>query len=194
MTPTENVPALEIPVCWAPVLVNGKAFGWHEQKLNSRAKEQIAGPRVYRWVLRTHSGEVLVYIGQTENFEKRLRSYRRGAGEQIHSRVRTAIEQCKNGGGTVELYFLDLQTGAFRMFGRLIDRSSLNHHEVRIMMEGVAVLKALAGEEKLLNRYRRNAVETMMAQLLKPYPSEMRKDILEEVQRTLRNQSADAKQ
>jgi hypothetical protein len=185
MEVTDKFPTVDIPVYWSDVLVRGNHFRWHDQRLSERARQQIAGPRVYRWVLRLGNGEVVSYIGQTEDFERRLRSYRVGSTSNRHSHVRAAIQECASGGGTVGLCFLDLETGGFWMYGRLINRRSLTDHEVRMMMEGVAILKALADGEKLLNRLRRNAVELMMVRHLRQHPPDVLKSVLEQMQRSL---------
>jgi hypothetical protein len=164
-----NIPGIEIPFNWAQVLERGTYFPWHRKKVpKNLPKYNIAGPRVYRWVLRRGEEISSVYIGQSEKFEKRLRDYRRP--NPYDCDVQAAMRECEAGGGRVELQFLDLGTGSFRINGKLISHASLSNHDVRMMMESTAIVTARVEGVKLLNHVRDNALVKVMVDLFKQYP------------------------
>ena len=159
MDPSGTILAIDIPLEWTSVTVKGENFPRHQGKIRSRrAKDKIKGPQIYRWVLRKRSGEIsAVYIGQTEDFEIRLRAYREGKSGCDGSVVQSAMKECDEDGGSVELQFLDLVKGAFRMNGTPINRASLGEPDVRLMMESIAIVAARADGVRLLNQVRENA-------------------------------------
>lgn len=163
-----NIPKIEIPFHWTQVLDNkGAYFPWH-RKVPKKLRKHIAGPRVYRWVLRKGDEISSVYIGQSEQFETRLGEYRNP--NRYDSDVQAAMRECEESGGRVELHFLDLGTGRFRINGKLISHASFSNHDVRIMIESIAIVTARVEGVKLLNHVRDNTLVKMMADLFKQYP------------------------
>ena len=146
-----NVPAIEIPLRWQPVVVKEEHLEWHRRKrLNEAERNRLRGPKVYQWVLRSAQGEKeSVYIGETEAFENRISEYRATV---------EAFDDCESRGGSVRLEFLDLTDATFRINGRLVNQISLSHHDIRLMLEAIAVATAQAEGVRVLNRIRENAL------------------------------------
>jgi hypothetical protein len=109
-----------------------------------------------------------VYIGQSEQFETRLRDYR--SPNQYDRDVQAAMRECEESGGRVELHFLDLGTDRFRINGKLVSHASLSNHDVRMMMESIAIVTAGVEGVKLINLVRDNALVKVMTDLCKQYP------------------------
>jgi hypothetical protein len=108
MTLTNEIPEIEIPLVWNPVrLAGGIRFDWHMKPARyHRDREQLTGPKIYRWVLRNAEGAVeSCYVGESAAFEKRLAAYRndrlgRASTERL---VKDEIRNCEGRGGSVEL-------------------------------------------------------------------------------------------
>lgn len=146
-----DVLKFEIPLRWVRVTVKGACFDWHKSLPKTvRERDLISGPQVYRWLLRSNAGEIeWVYIGQSENFQKRISAHRGGA--VLQERMR----DCETKGGTVELEFLDL-TEPLIVNGKCITNSALREHDVRLMMESIAVVTARTEQLRVLNRLQEN--------------------------------------
>ena len=155
-----EVANINIPLNWKAVLVNGTYFEWHKHPpRNIRERDLISGPRVYRWLMRRTSGEIeLVYVGQTERFEKRVSEYRGGKQSRVEpvSTFLSTARKCEDSGGSVELQFLDLDKESFSVNGKAITNASLGDHDVRLMMEGIALVDARARNLSVLNRLHQN--------------------------------------
>lgn len=154
---------IEIPLLWKAVFVKQQHFAWHRKsRLNVRERDTIAGPQVYKWVLRdkTHKIEA-VYIGETERFEARLRSYRiaNAKAPTKTKRIRQELKRCEDEGGSVELQFLDLELGQFMLNGILVNHFSMLEHTARRLMESIAVFVAEAEGYQVLNHSRKNVVK-----------------------------------
>jgi len=96
MVATSDVSEIEIPLHWTRVL-KGKPFPWHKQLPRRSMRDQIGGPKVYRWTLQSSTEGALVYIGQTKDFDMRLREYRLGTTSSVDPEVRTvrsAMRRC----------------------------------------------------------------------------------------------------
>lgn len=161
---------IEIPLSWRAVLVKQEHFAWHRKpRLNVRERDAIAGPQVYRWVLRdkTHKIEA-VYIGETERFEVRLRSYciADAKVQTKAKRIRQELKRCEDDGGSVELQFLDLESGQFMLNGTLVNRFSTAEHSARRLMESIAVFVAEAEGYQVLNHSRKNVAKRNLLRLL----------------------------
>lgn len=171
MSIANAVPNIEIPLSWKTVLAKEQHFPWHKKpRLNVRERDIISGPRVYRWVLtdKTHKTEA-VYIGETEKFEVRLRSYciANSKAPTETKRIRHELKHCEDEGGSVELQFLDLESGQFILNGTLIDRRSLAEHTARILLESIAVFVAKAEGYRVLNHSRKNVLKKVIMRLFK---------------------------
>jgi hypothetical protein len=161
---------IEIPLLWKAVLVKQQHFAGHQKpRLNVRERDAIAGPQVYKWVLRdkTHKIEA-VYIGETERFETRLGSYRitNAKATAKTKRIRQELKRCEDEGGSVELQFLDLESGQFMLNGILVNRFSMAEHTARILMESIAVFVAEAEGYRVLNHSRKNVAKKNILKLL----------------------------
>jgi len=154
---------IEIPLSWKIVLVKGQLFAWHRKpRLNVQQRDVIAGPQVYRWVLKDKTHKITaVYIGETERFEVRLKSYciTNATAPTKTKRIRQELKRCEDEGGSVELQFLDLESGQFTMNGTFINRFSLPQHSARILMESIAVFLAEAEGYIVLNHSRPNVIK-----------------------------------
>jgi hypothetical protein len=134
-------------------------------------------------VLKNNSGEVeAVYIGQGEKFQKRLAKYRWPAKTNAKSTdaiIKKMLVLCEEKGGTVELQFLEI-TG-FEINGQLIDSStkSLGNHEVRILLESIAIVTAKSEMPTLLNRLSKNVHEKDLESLLRSLPPKRQQEILD---------------
>lgn len=167
METVTGIPSIKIPFHWKQVLEKEGYFPWHRVVPKKPAKH-IRGPQVYRWVLRKGDEISSVYIGQSEQFEKRLGDYRRP--NHYDSALQAAMRECEEGGGRVELDFLDLGSGSFRINGKLISHASLSNHDVRMMMESIAIMTAGVEGITLLNHVRDNTLVRIMVGLAKQYP------------------------
>ena len=167
---TPEIPNIAIPVHWKTVEVTHSCTPWHRKpSLNVRERDAIAGPRVYRWVLRDKIHKIeAVYIGETERFEVRLRSYCIGNAKvpTKTKRIRQELKHCENEGGSVELQFLDLELGQFTLNGTLVNRFSMAEHTARLLMEGIAVFVAEAEGYQVLNHSRQNVAKKDIVKLL----------------------------
>lgn len=164
---------IEIPLIWKAVLVKQQHFAWHRKsRLNVRERDTIAGPHVYKWVLRdkTHKIEA-VYIGETERFETRLGSYRiaNTKAPVKTKRIRQELKRCEDEGGLVELQFLDFESGQFKLNGTLVNRFSRAEHTARRLMESIAVFVAEAEGYQVLNHSRKNIAKKNILKLLNQY-------------------------
>jgi hypothetical protein len=111
---TENseIRRIEIPLVWRPVLLtDGRPFPWHRSPARyARDREQLEHPHVYKWVL--HDGTLeKAYIGEASAFDRRLGKYRNPDSDKTEQRVRPAMDEREQRGGTVELWFLEITTG-----------------------------------------------------------------------------------
>jgi hypothetical protein len=134
----------------------------------------ISGAKIYRWVLRDQSGAIdSVYIGQSERFQQRLSAYRSGNRKALASEypVRAQLKQCEGAGGSVELEFLDLDKGSFYINGKLVANPSLGDHDVRLMMESIAIVAARASSLQLLNRLQQNVGVKDLVRIVRQHPS-----------------------
>lgn len=166
---------IQIPhLLWKPVslTLKGKPFQWHLQRPpRVRARDQIDGPKVYRWTMANSSGEIYCsYIGETQDFRQRLAEYRTNGATRQHAAVKEAMRQCVHDGGTVELWFLDLGTFSLRINGELLPKRTLADHDVRLMMENFAILTARVQGMKLLNHDRGNVFMKNMSRLEMQHP------------------------
>jgi len=150
-------PSIQIPLSWKAV-PGKEVFAWHRAPLPSD-KRLIGGPKVYSWLMCKEHGEVeSIYIGESGDFSKRLKSYRlRVQKPNDKDKLVEAMVKCESLGGRVELHFLDLGEGSFNLNGKLIDQLSLADHAVRLMMESIAIFMARATNLKLINDLRENA-------------------------------------
>lgn len=168
-----EVPKIAVPIHWKTVDVTPSVM-WHRKaRLNVRERDAIAGPRVYRWVLRDKTRKIsAVYIGETERFEVRLRSYCIGNVKKptITKRIRQELKRCEDEGGSVELQFLDLELGYFILNGIPINRFSLPEHTARRLLESIAVFLAEAEAKaegyQVLNHSLKNVVKKDIRKLL----------------------------
>ena len=161
---------IEIPLLWKAVLVKQQHFAGHQKpRLNVRERDAIEGPQVYKWVLRdkTHKIEA-VYIGETERFETRLGSYRitNAKATAKTKRIRQELKRCEDEGGSVELQFLDFESGQFMLNGILVNRFSRAEHTARRLMESIAVFVAEAEGYRVLNHSRKNVAKKNILKLL----------------------------
>jgi len=88
--------------------------------------------------------------------------------------VHDAIVEWEKQGGTVELQFLEI--AAFEVNGQRVDSStkSLGNHEVRVLLESIAIVTAKSEPYKLINRLSKNVHRKDIDQLLKNLPLEVR--------------------
>jgi|GEM_PF-6574647 len=170
---TENVEVrkIDIHLVWRQVLLaNGKPFPWHQRAARyAHDREMLDGPQVYRWILRDANGaEECSYIGETEAFQNRLSKYRRPNAVRLNTekRVREEIDKCERRGGTIELWFLDLDAGSFSLNGHAINKYSLGESDVRRMLESIATFTERQSGRKLLNAIEDNAVNRKLLALL----------------------------
>jgi hypothetical protein len=161
---------IEIPLPWKAVLVKQEHFAWHRKPhLNVRERDAIAGPQVYKWVLRDKTRNIeAVYIGETERFETRLGSYRiaNAKAPAKTKRIRQELKRCEDEGGSVELQFLDFESCQFMLNGILVNRFSMAEHTARILMESIAVFVAESEGYRVLNHSRKNVVKKNILKLL----------------------------
>lgn len=156
------------------LLLDGKPFPWHRRTPPSaKSRDVIVGPQVYRWTMRNRLGGVLrSYIGEAEKFENRLCAYRNG-----ETKIRTQMNECEKDGGTVELHFLDLGSCAIRINGKPITNRSLADHDMRLMMEKLAIVIAHVEGVKLLNVDRGNVCTNDLRTIIQEHP-EVRPQLL----------------
>lgn len=154
-----EVHSIEVHFRWNPVLIRNAYFPWHKTIPNAFQRPAIVGPRVYRWTLHDSTGEVSgAYIGETDDFERRLSAYRISTLRKRETHVRAAFRKCENSGGKVELQFLAFEPNLFRINGTGSAIPILSDHGARLMMEGIALVVASAGKTKVLNKLREDAI------------------------------------
>jgi hypothetical protein len=188
MDTNENTPSFVVQLHWKAIkLCDGRRFDWHKKRARAaRDREQLEGPRVYRWVLRGTDGlPEQFYIGQAGNFEQRLPKYRsrKLAVDSTEALVQNEIFRCEEHNGTVDLEFLELRT-PFRINGKLINDFSLGEPDVRIMMEHIAIVTARAEGLKLINRLSDNAYYVKIFSLVERIVGQKGK---QEAMRSIRN-------
>ncbi len=167
----EEVLSIEVRFRWNPVLVDNAYFPWHRTVPNAFQRPAIEGPKVYRWVLRASTSEVSqVYIGETDDFERRLRAYRFNAGSKTESYIQLAFRSCEASGGKVELQFLEFESDQLRINGTESGNPTLSDHGARLMMEGIALVVASRSQVKVLNKLRKNAYVNKFDRLWDKYP------------------------
>jgi hypothetical protein len=194
-----SVESFTIPLNWQPVLVGGAAFPWHRESPKPwKDRELIKGPRVYRWAFKTRDSEIeAVYIGQSEAFHNRIAGYRTPAKANPNDTdvmVNNRFASCEEREGTVELQFLEIT--AFEINGQLIDASvkSLGNHEVRMLLESIAILTAKSEHPNpvLLNRLSRNVHEKGLESVLQSMVPKRRIEFLESEIDKLNKQAREA--
>ncbi len=165
----ENVEVLkiEVPLAWRRVLlVNGQPFPWHRRPTPyARDRELIEYPQVYKWILRAGDTEI-TYIGEASEFNRRLAQYRNPNSDSTEQRVRQAMDECEQCGGTVELWFLEITTGSFQLNGKVIDRHSIGDKSVRLILENLAILEEKRKKATLLNVVEDNAYDAKIAAIV----------------------------
>jgi hypothetical protein len=171
MSNLEQIPEIELRLVWKPVrLAGGVPFDWHlEPARYARDRDQLSGPKVYRWLLKNADGGLdSCYIGQSLEFEQRLAEYRSGRFGRAGTErlVREEMRRCEERGGTVELEFLDLASGQFSLNGWLINTYELGNLDVRLMMESIATIGARTQNIKVINRLGQNAYEMKIISLV----------------------------
>jgi hypothetical protein len=178
------VQSFKIPLNWRPVLIAGTAFPWHRDSPKPyKDRELIEGPRIYRWAFKNQSGGIeSVYIGQSGNFQNRLASYRKPRKATPNSTdviLNKMFESWEQKGRAVELQFLEI--AAFKINGLLVETSpeSLGNHEIRLLIESIAVVGARSEEPKLLNRLSKNVWEKQILQLLQNMSPRRRQEALD---------------
>jgi hypothetical protein len=174
-----SIESFKIPLNWHSVLVEGQSYPWHQKpQRHAKHRDLVGGPRIYRWVFKNQNGEVQeVYIGQSERFQSRLSGYRtptKTNPQDTDVIVHDAIVEWEKQGGTVELQFLEI--AAFEVNGQRVDSStkSLGNHEVRVLLESIAIVTAKSEPYKLINRLSKNVHRKDIDQLLKNLPLEVR--------------------
>jgi hypothetical protein len=183
------VQSFKIPLNWRPVLIAGTAFPWHRDSPKPwRDRELIEGPRVYRWTFKNKTCDIeAVYIGQSEKFQNRLASYRKPRKATPNSTdviLNKMFESWEQKGRAVELQFLEI--AAFEINGQLIDSStkSLRNHEVRLLLECLAIVTAKSEKPKLLNRLSKNVHEKDLKNLLLSLSPKQQQEILTTLRQT----------
>jgi len=181
-----SVESFNIPLNWQSVLVNGRIYPWHRKpQRNAKDRDLIKGPRIYRWVFKDQNGEIqAVYIGESEKFQNRISGYRtptKANQQDTDVIVHNALDDCEKQGGIVELQFLEIV--GFEVNGQLIDTTarSLGNHEVRILLESIAIVAARTEKPKLLNRLSKNVHEKDLESLFRSLPPKRQQEILDSV-------------
>jgi len=173
MSTIDAVPRIEIPLIWEEVeLVKGGHFNWHRGNLDSSHEMLIAGPKVYRWLMRTKNNDIeSCYIGESVDFRERLNSYRRSFRKTngTNKMLINAIKECEDSGGTVTLEFLGVGVDGFKLNGISVNKFALGRHEVRLMMESISIAIFLAQHPnlKLVNHLRKSALSRSEPELMK---------------------------
>lgn len=167
MTANDSPPTFEIPLQWRRILVGDDRFDWHKKRVRSyRDRDQLAGARVYKWVLQAADLlPTMWYIGQCQDFQKRLGKYRTTLKKGPEARFRCEAQRYLEAGGTVDLYFLDLKT-PLCINGKRVDELSLGELDVRLMMESIAIVSARAAGFEMVNRLGGNVTERRIRGLI----------------------------
>jgi len=180
---------IDVPLRWKSVLVKGMHFDWHKHPpRNVRERDLISGPRIYRWLLRTTSGEIeFVYIGQSERFQERVSAYRNLDHRRVESdrAFQSRLKKYEDCGGTVELEFLDLDAESFCINGKAITNASLGDHDIRLMMESIAIVDARVRKLSILNQLHDNVHLKDLKRLVKQNPK-----VIEQILQKLRSEQA----
>jgi hypothetical protein len=94
------------------------------------------------------------------------------------------FESWEQKGRAVELQFLEI--AAFEINGQLIDSStkSLRNHEVRLLLECLAIVTAKSEKPKLLNRLSKNVHEKDLKNLLLSLSPKQQQEILTTLRQT----------
>lgn len=184
MSASVPVESFKIPLDWHPVLTDGIAFPWYRGSPKPwKDRELIEGPRVYRWAFKNKAGDIeAVYIGQSGKFQRRLASYRKPrktAPKSTDVILSKMFESCEQKGGAVELQFLEI--APFKINDLLIETStrSLGNHEIRLLIESIAVVTAKLEKPKLLNRLFKNVHEKDLENLLRSLSPKRQQEILD---------------
>jgi hypothetical protein len=174
-----SIKSFKIPLNWRSVLVEEQTYPWHRKiQRSAKHRDLIDGPRIYRWVFKNQNGEIqAVYIGQSERFQSRLSGYRtptKTNPQDTDVIVRNEIDEWEEQGGTVELQFLEI--AAFGVNGQVVDSSmkSLGNHEVRVLLESIAIVTAKSEPYRLINRLSKNVHRKDIDQVLKSGPLAIR--------------------
>jgi hypothetical protein len=162
-----EVRKIEIPLVWRPVLLtDGRPFPWHRSPAPyARDREQLEHPHVYKWVL--HEGNLdKAYIGEASAFDRRLGKYRNPDSDTTEQRIRQAMDECEQRGGTVELWFLEITTGSVQLNGKLVNRHSIGDKSIRLILENLAILEEREKKTALLNVIEENAYDAKIAAIV----------------------------
>ena len=167
---TQDTVVVTIPLRWEPVVLsNGKRFNWHKERAPADAdRRRLDGARVYRWILRDADGKIdRLYIGESGAFNERITQYRSDcpADGSTEAALRTEMNNCEANGGSVDLEFLSLEA-PIHVNGKIINNYTLGEHNVRLMMENIAIVTAKVQGLKLVNRLGENIIETKLVALL----------------------------
>lgn len=181
-------PKIEIPLVWRRVLlVNGQPFPWHQRPAPyARDRELLEHPQVYKWILRAGDTE-RIYVGEASAFNRRLAQYRNPDKDTTEQRIKQAMDECEQFGGTVELWFLEITTGSFQLNGRIIDRHSMGDKSVRLVMENLAILEEKQKKTILLNVIEDNAYDVKLAAIVGDLVSKRGRDAALDMIRGLLN-------
>jgi len=183
-----EVRKIEIPLVWRPVLLtDGRPFPWHRTPAPyARDREQLENPHVYKWVL--HNGNLeKAYIGEASAFDRRLGKYRNPDSDTTEKRIRQAMDECEQCGGTVELWFLEITTGSFQLNGKLVNRHSIGDKSVRLILENLAILEEKQKKTTLLNVIEDNAYDAKIAAIVGDLVTKHGRDAAFEMIRRLLN-------
>ena len=136
---------IDLPLTWRPLTFMGGQFEWHKKPLYARHLKTLrekSPAQVYRWLIRTRENEACsCYVGQSDQFEKRLRHYRRRFKSAANNEA--LIVEMKNAtdsGGWVSLELLEISDQGFSLNGIHIDKWSMGVHEKRVMLEAIAIV------------------------------------------------------
>lgn len=137
---------------WLPVLTEeGKPYLF-PGKVTSHLARNYAGPAVYRWAVWDSSSRlVAVYLGEAEEFPRRLRSYLRpGRRQKTSIRVKQFLEKQLVSGSRAELSLLRFRP--FRINGCDFRMPDLRWPAVRKMIENLLLFLDRNKGAQVLNR------------------------------------------
>jgi hypothetical protein len=197
MNDSDSVESFNILLNWRTVLIEEAVYPWHKKPQKYlKYRELINGPRVYRWAFKNSSGEIeAVYIGESEKFENRLAGYRRPTSStpnRTDAILNGEFANCEKREGTVELQFLEFVP--FEINGQRIEAQihSFAKHEIRLLLECIAIVTAKSEKPKLLNRLSEDAGIKAVRHILKTVSPEQQVKLIESGLKYLKSKARDA--
>ena len=136
---------------WVPVLSRMGAIYHFPEPITTYMRAPLRRPAIYRWKIGDRDGTTAYYVGETENFLRRINHYRRGDQSQpTNKRIHDLFVNNILREAVVTLEFLQFEP--FSIGDRHLTQASLADSHVRRFLEELFVVLMMANGDTLLNR------------------------------------------